>query len=243
MRIKSTPASRSGADVEKTENPDPAHWRRPELLRRLVAPAIDLLARLALDLRIVHPERLPRTGGVLIVANHVSFLDPPALYAVGHRLGRRIRFVALSDLMSVPGLGWLLRRGRTITVTRGAGAQGLLEKGRAALRAGQSVVIYPEGTIPAQGTVATGRPGAGLLALCGEAPIVPMASSGLERWRPHKLRLRRPAVVVVGEPLDLSRWQGRDDRRAAIEASTALLEAIRSLQIEGDRLLDGGGDE
>jgi 1-acyl-sn-glycerol-3-phosphate acyltransferase len=81
------------------------------------------------------------------------------------------------------------------------------------------------------------------LALCGEAPVVPMASSGLERWRPHKMRLRRPAVVVIGEPLDLSRWQGRDDRRAAIEASTALLEAIRLLQIEGDHLLEGSRSE
>jgi 1-acyl-sn-glycerol-3-phosphate acyltransferase len=229
--------------MEKTEPPDPDHWRRPEPLRHLVAPAIDLIARLTLDLRIVHPERLPRTGGLLIVANHVSFLDPPALYVVGHRLGRRIRFVALSDLMNVPGLGWLLRRGRTITVTRGAGAQGLLEQGRAALRADQSVVIYPEGTIPAPDAPANGRPGAGLLALCGEAPVVPMASSGLERWRPHKVRLRRPAVVVIGEPLDLSKWRGRDDRRAAIEASTALLEAIRSLQIEGDSLLQQGRDE
>ena len=224
------------------ENPDPDHWGRPEPLRRVAAPAIDLVARLVLDLRIVHPERLPRTGGVMIVANHVSFLDPPALYVVGHRLGRRIRFVALSDLMSVPGLGWLLRRGRTITVTRGAGAQSLLEQGRAALRAGQSVVIYPEGTIPAPGTLASGRPGAGLLALCGEAPVVPVASSGLERWRPKKMRLRRPAVVVVGEPLDLSRWQGRDDRRAAIEASTALLKAIRSLQNEGEQLLTEGSN-
>jgi len=218
------------------ENPDPDHWRRPEPLRRIVAPAIDLVARLILDLRIVHPERLPLTGGVLIAANHVSFLDPPALYVVGHRLGRRIRFVALSDLMSVPGLGWLLRRGRTITVTRGAGAQGLLEQGRAALRAGQSIVIYPEGTIPGPGASANGRPGAGLLALCGEAPVIPMASSGLERGR-KKWTLRRPAIVVVGEPLDLSRWHGRDDRRATIEASTALLEAVRLLQVEGDRLL------
>jgi 1-acyl-sn-glycerol-3-phosphate acyltransferase len=227
--------------VEKLENPEPDHWRRPEPLRRVVAPAIDLVARLVLDLRIVHPERLPRAGGVLIAANHVSFLDPPALYVVGHRLGRRIRFVALSDLMSVPGLGWLLRRGRTITVTRGAGAQGLLEQGRAALEAGQSVVIYPEGTIPAPGTLAAGRPGAGLLALGGGAQVIPVASSGLERGRP-KWMLRRPAAVVIGEPLDLSRWHGRDDRRAAIEASTALLEAIRSLQIEGDRILaDGRG--
>jgi hypothetical protein len=71
--------------------------------------------------------------------------------------------------------------------------------------------------------------------------VIPVASSGLERGRP-KWMLRRPAAVVIGEPLDLSRWHGRDDRRAAIEASTALLEAIRSLQIEGDRILaDGRG--
>ena len=213
------------------------HWNRPEPLRRLVAPAIDLVARVLLDLRIVHSERLPRTGGVLIVANHVSFLDPPALYVVGHRLGRRVRFVALSDLLNVPGLGWLLRRGRTITVTRGAGASGLVEQGSAAIEAGQAVLIYPEGTIPAPGLVATGRPGAGLLALRTGAPVVPVASSGLERWRP-KVRLRRPAAVVIGEPVDLSQWAGREDRRAAVEVSAALLEAVRSLLVEAEGALE-----
>jgi 1-acyl-sn-glycerol-3-phosphate acyltransferase len=216
------------------------HWNRPEPLRRLVAPAIDLVARMLLDLRIVHSERLPRTGGVLIVANHVSFLDPPALYVVGHRLGRRVRFVALSDLLNVPGLGWLLRRGRTITVTRGAGASGLVEQGSAAIRAGQAVLIYPEGTIPAPGLVTTGRPGAGLLALRAGAPVVPVASSGLERWRP-KYRLRRPAAVVIGEPVNLSKWAGREDRSAAIEVSAALLEAVRSLLAEAERTLETMG--
>ncbi|HYN51134.1 MAG TPA: lysophospholipid acyltransferase family protein, partial [Thermoleophilaceae bacterium] len=114
-----------------------------------------------------------------------------------------------------------------------------LEQGRAALRAGQSIVIYPEGTIPAPGALATGRLGAGLLALCGEAPVIPMASSGLERGR-MKWTLRRPAVVVVGEPLDLSRWHGREDRRATLEASTALLEAVRSLLVEGEQVLARG---
>ena len=80
------------------------------------------------------------------------------------------------------------------------------------------------------------------MALCGEAPVIPVASSGLERWR-RKWKLRRRAVVVIGEPLDLSRWHGRDDRRAAIEASTALLEAVRSLLLESQQVLAAPPDE
>ena len=204
-----------------------ASWEKREPLYPVLAPAIDLVARLVLDLRIVHGERLPRSGPVLMVANHVSFLDPPALFVTGHRLGRRVRFVALSTLFEVPVVGWLLRLGRMIAVSRG-GAQAMVTEAREALAAGQALLVYPEGTIPPPGASAGGRPGAGLLALSAGAPVIPMASLGLERGLP-KWRLRRPAVVVIGEPVDLASWRGRVDRRAQLEASAALLDAVRAL--------------
>jgi 1-acyl-sn-glycerol-3-phosphate acyltransferase len=205
-----------------------AFWAKPEPLYPVLAPAIDLVARLVLDLRIVHGERLPRSGPVLMVANHVSFLDPPALFVTGYRLGRRVRFVALSTLFEVPVVGWLLRLGRMIAVSRGGGAQAMVTEAREAWAAGQALLVYPEGTIPPSGASAGGRPGACLLALSASAPVIPMASLGLERGLP-KWRLRRPAVVVIGEPVDLASWRGRVDRRAQLEASAALLDAVRAL--------------
>jgi 1-acyl-sn-glycerol-3-phosphate acyltransferase len=211
-------------------------WAKREPLYPVIAPVIALIARLVLDLRIQNGERLPRTGPVLIVANHVSWLDPPALFVVAYRLGRRLRFVALSSLFEVPVVGWLLRAGRMIAVTRGAGVGALVREASRALAAGQAVLVYPEGTIPAHGSRAAGRPGAGLVALSTDAPVLPVASAGLERGRP-RWRLRRPAVVMFGKPIDLSDWKGRADRRAQLEVSEAMLEAVRVLLPEAERHL------
>ena len=206
----------------------PAVWQRPEPLYPILAPVIDLFARVVLDLRVVGGDRLPRRGAVLLVANHVSWLDPPALFVVAHRLGRRLRFVALSTLFDVPVVGWLLRRGRMIAVARGSGTDAMVREASRALAAGQALLVYPEGTIPRPGSPVGGRPGAGLLALTIDAPVIPLASAGLERGR-RWWRLRRPAVVVVGDPVDLTRWRGSVDRPAQLEASSALLDAVRAL--------------
>ena len=206
----------------------PVVWERREPLYPVLAPVIDLVARVVLDLRVVGGDLLPRRGAVLLVANHVSWLDPPALFVVAHRLGRRLRFVALSTLFGVPVVGWLLRRGRMIAVARGSGAETMVEEASRALAAGQALLVYPEGTIPRPDSPVGGRPGAGLLALTVDAPVIPLASAGLGRglrwWRP-----RRPAVVVFGDPVDLAPWRGRVDRRAQLEASAALLNAVRAL--------------
>jgi 1-acyl-sn-glycerol-3-phosphate acyltransferase len=203
-------------------------WERREPLYPILAPVIDLIARVVLDLRVVGVDRLPRRGPVLLVANHVSWLDPPALFVVAHRLGRRLRFVALSTLFDVPVVGWFLRRGRMIAVARGAGTGAMVKEASRALAAGQALLVYPEGTIPHPASPVEARPGAGLLALTIDAPVIPLASAGLERgarwWRP-----RRPAVVVFGDAVDLSPWRGRVDRRAQLEASAALLDAVRAL--------------
>jgi 1-acyl-sn-glycerol-3-phosphate acyltransferase len=204
------------------------YWRRPEPLYTVLAPLIDLTARIVVDVRVVGSEHLPRHGPVLLVANHVSFLDPCVLFAVAHRHGRRLRFVALHDLFSAPLLGWLLRRGRMIPVSRGRGADEMIRAVCEALEAAQAVLVYPEGTIPSPGSGARARPGAGSLALQTTAPVVPVASWGLERGRPAA-RLRRRAGVAFGPRVDLSGWRGRTDRAARMQASEAMLAAVRSL--------------
>jgi 1-acyl-sn-glycerol-3-phosphate acyltransferase len=212
-------------------------WERREPLYPVLAPLIELIARVVLDLRVVGGDRLPRRGPVLLVANHVSWLDPPALFVVAHRLGRRLRFVALSTLFDVPVVGWLLRRGRMIAVARGAGAGAMVKEASRALTAGQALLVYPEGTIPHPGSPVGGRPGAGLLALTIDAPVIPMASAGLERG-PKRWRARRPVAVVVGDPVDLAPWRGRVDRRARLEASAALMDAVQALLPVAEGALD-----
>lgn len=217
---------------------DPQGWRSPEPLFDRIAHGVRAVVWLLVDVRVLHPERLPRQGSLVLAANHVSRLDPLVVGAVVHRLRGRLRFLAVSGLFDVPVVGWLLRTTRMIPVQRGAGPEPMAAAASAALDAGQVIVVYPEGTVPAPGHVLPARPGAGLLALEAAergVPVVPVASAGLHRGSRRIPRLlRRPATVAFGPAVDLSAWAGRRDRQAQIEAGTAVLAAVRALLVEAD---------
>ena len=218
---------------------DSQGWRAPEPWFDRIALAVRAVAWLLVDVRVLHPERLPRQGALVLAANHVSRLDPLVVGAVVHRLRGRVRFLAVSGLFDVPVVGWMLRTTRMIPVQRGAGPEPMVAAASAALDAAEAVVVYPEGTVPAPGHVLPARPGAGLLALEAAergAPVVPVASAGLLRGSRRFPRiLRRPATVAFGPPVDLSAWAGRRDRQAQMQAGTAVLAAVRALLVEADR--------
>jgi 1-acyl-sn-glycerol-3-phosphate acyltransferase len=208
-------------------------WQQREYFWPVVAPVVRLAARVLLDLRVVGAEHVPARGPVLLAANHVSFLDPVVLAVALDRCGRRLRFVALAELFQRPLLGWVLRHGRTIPAIRGERPERMADRAGAALEAGEAVLVYPEGTIVPPGQTRPARPGAGLLALRAGVAVLPVASSGAERRpRRHPWWLRGRVTVVIGPPVDLRPWRGRLDRQAQLEASAALLAAIRSLRPE-----------
>jgi len=209
-------------------------WRRPERFYDLLAPLARLLVGLLANLRVVGAERIPTHGGVLLAANHVSFLDPLVLALALYDCGRRkVRFLALADLFDQPLLGWVLRGTRMIPVARGRGVERMAEDAGAALEAGQAVLVYPEGTIVSPEQTRPARPGAGLVALRAKVPVLPIASCGVERRHRRRRRLprlRRRVTVVIGPPVDLSSWRGRLDRQAQLEASAALLASVQALR-------------
>jgi 1-acyl-sn-glycerol-3-phosphate acyltransferase len=206
-------------------------WRRPERVYDLLAPLARLLVWLLADLRVVGAERIPTHGGVLLAANHVSFLDPLVLALALYDCGRKVRFLALADLFDQPLLSWLLRATQMIPVARGRGAARMADDACAALDAGQAVLVYPEGTIVPPGQTRPARPGAGLLALRASVPVLRIASRGLERHRcRHLPRLRRRVTVVIGPPVDLSPWRGRLDRQAQLGASAGMLASGQALR-------------
>ena len=201
-------------------------WTRPEPLYPAVITVLDALLRIVCRVRVGgHP--LPRTGPV-VAANHVHQLDAVVLASVAHWQGRRIRFLALANLWDIPGLGWVLRKGRMIPVHRGHGPERMVADARRALGAGQAVLIYPEGRLPRGDAHPDARPGTGLLALTADAPVVPMAMWGLGAIGSTG-RLRRRLGVVIGVPIDLARWDGRTDPAAAHEAADAILAAVRAV--------------
>lgn len=182
-------------------------------------------------------ENIPRTGGVIIVSNHVSHFDPLVVAHYIYGLGRWPRFLGKASLWKVPVLGGFLRKVQQIPVERGSvEAVKSLDVLIEALQQGGVVVIYPEGTTTKQPDLwpMRGKTGAARLALVTGAPVVPVANWGSERIfdpRTSKLRLRRtPVTVISGQPVDLSRWTGAAPSRAVLEQMTeAIMQDISGL--------------
>src|SRR5208282_81840 len=125
--------------------------------------------------RVFNAERVLQTGGVILAANHASFLDPPL---VGCGLHRQINFLARASLFRYPGIGWLLRKWNSVPVDRdGGGAAGLraiLDR----LLAGGAIILFPEGTRTRDGKLQPARSGIGLTVIKSTAPVVPVRVFG-----------------------------------------------------------------
>ena len=147
-------------------------------------------------------EHVPRSGPVILAANHRSFLDP---FLIGMLARRPVYYVAKRELFERPVAGWLLNRLGAFPIDRGAGDQPAMETARRILERGDCVVIFPEGTRTRPGPLGQPRRGVGRLALQTGAPVVPVAVFGTEavrrgwRIRPHRVTLR------CGPPLTFPR--------------------------------------
>ena len=197
---------------------------------------------------------LPRTGGVLVVANHVSYLDPLAMgrYLIWN--GRWPRFLGKSEVWKIPVISWLARGCRQIPVQRGTiRAADALAAARAALDAGECVGIYPEGgrTRDPDLWPQTHRSGAARLALSTGNPVVPVGVWGTQDVMPGR-RVTWPRVfprqhirLVMGPPVPLDDLMGRaNDPRAVAEAGHRIMAAITALveELRGESAPEGVWD-
>src|SRR5918992_3866868 len=130
-------------------------------------------------LRRLGREHIPE-GGVVLAANHRSFLDP---FAIGCCIPRPIYFVAKQELFRNPILGWFLNCMGAFPIRRGESDEESMETALRLLEHGEAVVIFPEGTRIRAGSLATPKRGVGRLALQSGAPVVPIAITGSERAR------------------------------------------------------------
>jgi glycerol-3-phosphate dehydrogenase (NAD(P)+) len=166
-------------------------------VRMVVKPAILVYFRL----RRLGREHIP-SGGVILAANHRSFLDP---FAIGCCNPRPIYFVAKQELFRNPLVGWFLNCMGAFPVRRGHSDEVSVQTSLALLDRGQAVVIFPEGTRIRSGSLAQPKRGVGRLALQSGAPVVPIAITGSEHardgWRIKPVRVH----VRVGPPLTYPR--------------------------------------
>ena len=234
---ETTPVGTTAAQGRSASRP--AKWRTRRPMSPVMAFCIAVvypIASLMFRLRYRHLDRMPATGPVLVVANHVSILDPIACARLVFDSGRLPHFLAKESVFKSV-VGTLLRRAGQIPVARySSNAHGALDAARADLEAGNVVVIYPEGSVtrdPAWWPMQS-RSGAARLALTTDAVVVPVAQWGPQLLHDYHLkklhlRLRAPAEYLVGEPIDL-RVQ-RAEVRAGRALTTDLLRETTDLMM------------
>src|SRR5438445_3724882 len=127
-------------------------------------------------------EHIPREGAVLVACNHISYLDPIAHAYMMVRAGRRPRFLAKSELYHNWFLRQVLEGAHQIPVERGSGSSAPLDSAIQALKEGEAVMIYPEGTVTRNPdfTPMQGRTGVARLTLASEVPVLPIAVWGTQ---------------------------------------------------------------
>lgn len=185
--------------------------------------------------RVLHADRVPSEGPVILAANHASYIDPPL---IGAAALREIHFLARETLFTNPPMGALLRACNAVPVDRDGisptGLKTILQR----LHNGCGILLFPEGTRTSDGTTGSARPGVGLVAVRSEAPLLPVRVFGtFESFGRHLMLPRpRPLTVKFGRPLDLEsfRAEARSCSRARLkeiyrEAATAVMEGIAAL--------------
>ncbi|HLV80120.1 MAG TPA: lysophospholipid acyltransferase family protein [Chthonomonadaceae bacterium] len=210
----------------------PREWRpHPHaghtFLYHLAGRALRLFFRLYGRWQVVGRENVPREGGVLLAANHASYLDPPILGASLYRV-RRVWFLAKSELWQNPMLAFLLGHVLARPLQRHTADRATLKQALEWLAQGDAVAMFPEGERTRTGNLQPGQPGIALLAQKSGAPVVPVAILGTYAMLPaHRKSLQRaPLKVVFGAPMTFRPKAAREEVTAAImQAIAALMTA------------------
>ncbi len=206
--------------------------------RQFTGRTLHILLRLLMKQDQRGQENLPRTGGVILAPNHLSYADWGAVAVFSYEQGRFPVFLIKSSVFNVKVIGPFLRKLGELPVYRNRNDAALvLKQAEDALRDGQCVIVYPEGTASRDPDLwpMVGKTGAARLALKTGVPVIPIAQWGAHEALPYgttKPRLwpRKRAQLVAGPPVDLSRWEGKPLTATTLrEATAAIMADVTSL--------------
>ncbi|MCS6861502.1 MAG: 1-acyl-sn-glycerol-3-phosphate acyltransferase [Abditibacteriales bacterium] len=199
------------------------------LLHSVGAVVVKSSLRVFCRWQVVGKENVPRAGGAIVACNHVSYLDPPVVGAA--MLPRRLYYMARDDLFRVPLLSALIRRLGAFPVRRGTADRGALRMTLQLLKAGEMVLMFPEGTRSPDGTLQPPELGIAYLVAHARVPVVPVAVVGTHKVLPRGAFLPRPAPVQVriGKPFTFDDLAPRPSREALRRVAERIMLEIGRL--------------
>ncbi len=210
-------------------------------LRRAWYDSCKVVVRSALvvtvRIRYTGVENIPRQGGLLVVCNHQSHLDPPL---IGAGIPRRLSYLARESLFEFAPLAWLMRSLNGIPIDREGGGMAGMKETLRRLKRGEGVVIFPEGTRSTDGEMGEFRQGFAMLAVRAKAAIVPTTIEGaFDAW-PRSRNFPRPRTIHVhyGQPLCADELAGQTEAELVAEIQRRVqagLDLLRSRPVFAHR--------
>jgi 1-acyl-sn-glycerol-3-phosphate acyltransferase len=201
----------------------PQHYSsRPSLAQKIVVRVLQLLMKLLLRLEASGLENIPATGPVIIVINHIAFLDPLMVCGVSPRL-----VIPLAKREAFDSLLWrpFLTVYGAIPVQRGEADTRAVRAALKVLKHNGAILMAPEGTRSPTYELQPGKEGAALIALRSEATIVPIGITGTHQIKANLTKLQRaPVRLVVGPPFRLRSTSASG--RVARTETAAMTQAI-----------------
>jgi len=191
------------------------------------------LARVFFGLRVIHPERMPESGPLIIAVNHSSFVDPP-LAGICSRRG--VYYLARKSLLKWPVFGPLFPAMNVIPVDRDGHDMTALREVIHKIREGNAVVLFPEGTRSPDGRLQPARAGIGLVIAKTGAPVLPMRIFGAHEAFPKNAKsLRAPQIsIVLGRPIHFSPAKiDQSDRSSYQRLGDHVMSEIAALSLPG----------
>jgi 1-acyl-sn-glycerol-3-phosphate acyltransferase len=189
----------------------------PSLKHRIVEALILLYVRATVKLDADEAVKIPAQGPLIVVCNHINFVEAPVLFAVTRP--RPVAALAKVETWNNPIMALIFEVFNGIPIHRGEADMTALRACVAALKEGKILGVAPEGTRNKNGKMLIGKPGIAALGVMSNSPIMPAAFWGEENYWPNLKRLRRTTVHMrVGEPFRFKREAaGREARQPATD--------------------------
>ena len=200
--------------------------RRNTFIYWIIRISLKIFYKLLFRYEVRGAENIPAEGGIIIAANHLSHLDPPL---IGISTKRRAIFMAKRSLFHNPVIGFFVR-GFSIPVDRDAPRPSTIKEAVGRPKAGEVIVMFPEGMRNKGGDIRGGERGVAMVAAMSQSKIVPALIEGTEKALPVGAKFIKPAKVRVtfGKPLEYRVAENSKDFQQRI--TEEIMDRIRELK-------------